>query len=83
MSSYFRNLYDEGKIEPGLRQDSFLYADSAAIQSSLDHSPLPERGYVLAADASMTLQNCRPTYMASGVQSVLPLREVLLPFTLA
>ncbi|PIG87826.1 hypothetical protein AARAC_011882 [Aspergillus arachidicola] len=49
---YFRNLRDEGQIEPGLRQDAFLYVDAAAIQSSLDHCPLPERGYVLAADAS-------------------------------
>ncbi|KAK6824072.1 hypothetical protein RU639_005020 [Aspergillus parasiticus] len=60
--SYFRNLRDEGKIEPGLRQDAFLYVDTAAIQSSLDHCPLPERGYVLAADASHDATKL-PTYM--------------------
>ncbi|KAE8422869.1 hypothetical protein BDV36DRAFT_291031 [Aspergillus pseudocaelatus] len=59
---YFRNLRDEGKIEPGLGQDTFLDVDSAAIQSSLDHCPLPERGYVLAADASHDATKL-PTYL--------------------
>lgn len=58
----FRNLRDEGKIEPCLQQDAFLYVDTAAIQSSLDHCPLPERDYVLAADASHDATKL-PTYL--------------------
>ncbi|KAE8395506.1 hypothetical protein ETB97_009541 [Aspergillus alliaceus] len=59
---YFRKFRDEGKIEPGLRQDTFFYVDAAAIQSSLDHCPLPERGYVLAADAFHDATKL-PTYL--------------------
>lgn len=59
---YFRRFRDEGKVDPGLRQDAFLYADEAAIQSSLDHCPLPERGFVMAADASYDSSKL-PTYL--------------------
>ncbi|KAF7595181.1 hypothetical protein BBP40_006925 [Aspergillus hancockii] len=59
--SYFRSFCSEGKVEPGLRQDAFLYAD-AAIQSSLGHHQLPERGYVRAAGASHNADKL-PTYL--------------------
>lgn len=35
-----------------MRRDAFLFADSKAIQSAVDHQPLPDRGFVNAADAT-------------------------------
>ncbi|THC96954.1 hypothetical protein EYZ11_003562 [Aspergillus tanneri] len=60
--SYFQQLRDENKIEPGLRYNTILYANQAAIQSSLDHFPLPERGFVVAADPSHN-QSKLPSYL--------------------
>ncbi|RDW84129.1 uncharacterized protein DSM5745_04455 [Aspergillus mulundensis] len=46
----FRRMREEGRIRAGLRRDVFLYANQASIQSSLDHYPLPDRGFVVAGD---------------------------------
>ncbi|THC89438.1 hypothetical protein EYZ11_011111 [Aspergillus tanneri] len=70
LCQYFQQLRDKNKIEPGLRYDTFLYANQAAIQSSLDHFPLPERGFVMTADPSHSLSKLPFTRTGSSAKSL-------------
>ncbi|KAH8703589.1 hypothetical protein BGW36DRAFT_403948 [Talaromyces proteolyticus] len=77
---YFRALRNQGKVEPGLRQDTFLFADTPAIQYAKDHCPLPERGYMIAVDASYSVEKL-PHYIDGFTGSVrVALTSVLTTF---
>ncbi|OKP08312.1 hypothetical protein PENSUB_5679 [Penicillium subrubescens] len=49
---FFRSFRDENKIEPGLRYDAFLYANSEAIDSVTSSPVLPSPAFIMAAEAA-------------------------------
>ncbi|KAJ5446747.1 hypothetical protein N7445_001568 [Penicillium cf. griseofulvum] len=52
LCSYFRRLCEENKVEPGLRQDAFLYANAEAIESVISSPVLPSPAFVMAVEAA-------------------------------
>ncbi|KXG53559.1 uncharacterized protein PGRI_006090 [Penicillium griseofulvum] len=52
LCSYFRRLCEENKIDPGLRHDAFLYANTDAIESVISCPAMPSPAFVMAAQAA-------------------------------
>lgn len=66
MFNLFHTLRTEGKVEPGLRTDVFLYADASAIRYVAEHVPDHNQGYVCAADASYVWDTNKDTWGFAG-----------------